>query len=192
MASLRDLLKGTADYIIRQARQALNWYKERILNIGKNSSTRQPDNVFKNVARPTPGKMYIFTYNPLYKQRLPYWDMYPLVIVLDFYSGPNGPGFLALNLHYLRPLERADLLQRLLDLASDTNMDENTRLNISYRILKANAARYARYEGCVKRYLFGHVISSFHEINSNDWARVVMLPLQRWVNNPRKSGVPPY
>jgi hypothetical protein len=188
--ALQDILKNTAAYLSQRAQTALNWYRQKVLGIGKNSSTKETDNVFKRVSIPEIGKMYIYTYNPLYREKLPFFDMYPLVIPLHYYTGPNGPGFLGLNLHYLPPLARASLLQNLLDATG--NAKETERVLISYIELGIRAGKSNRFPGaaqCVKRYLLGHVVSSFHEVHRADWDHVVLLPLQKWVVNPKHSRV---
>lgn len=191
-----DLLKKTAAYLSTKAKEAVDWYKQKILKIGSSSSLKDPDNVFKKGSYPEIGKMFIYYYDPKYKDILPFWDTYPLVIPIEpiTSSKASGPGFLGINLHYLPPLQRAALLQALMDLRTNDKYDNTTKLNISYSLLKGYASRYAGFDQCVKRYLLGHIRSSFYEINYNDWEKVVMLPLQKWNINPNKriAGRPPY
>lgn len=193
-----DLLKQTAAYVARKAKDAVDWYKKRILKIGQSSSLNEPDNVFKKTSYPEVGKMFIYYYDPKYQKILPFWDQYPLVIPIEpiTTSKTGGLGFLGINLHYIPPLQRAALLQALMDLRNNDKYDNTTKLNISYSILKSYANRYAGYEECVKRYLLGHIRSSLHEINISDWDKVVMLPLQQWRINPNKRIAskrrPPY
>lgn len=185
--ALQDILKNTAAYLTQKSKEALAWYKEKVLKISSSSNPREPDNVFKKVSVPELGKMYLYTYNPLTREKLPFFDMYPLVIPLSFYSADNGPGFLGLNLHYLPPLQRAALLQSFIESGNlnNNNMDVTTRfVGLDYTML-VRRFQGTPYEVCIKRYLFGHVVSSFHEINANDWERVVLLPLQKWIVNPK-------
>lgn len=194
-----DLLKGTAAYLTTRAKEALSWYKSKILNVSQKANTTEPDNILKLRAEPEIGKMYLFTYDPKLKNILPFWDQYPLVIPIHYYAD----GFLGLNLHYLPPLQRVALLQALSDVLSNDRYDSTTRMNISYGILKGAALRatqsgqmskYNGYEQCIKRYLYGHCRTQFHEINANDWGKIVLLPLQKWVIN-KKSKYrqrPPY
>lgn len=187
--ALQDILKNTAAYLSNKSKEALAWYKEKVLKISSSSNPREPDNVFKKVSVPEIGKMYLYTYNPLTREKLPFFDMYPLVIPLSFYSSKNGKGFLGLNLHYLPPLQRAALLQTFIESGSlnNNNMDVTTRfVGLDYDML-TRKFKNTPYEVCIKRYLFGHVVSSFHEINANDWDRVVLLPLQKWVVNPNNQ-----
>lgn len=189
--ALQDILRNTAAWLQRRSREALNWYRDAITRIsgGRRPPPNQPptDNIFRRTGRPELGKLYIYTYNPRLREKLPFFDMYPLTIILNFYQGPNGTGFLGLNLHYLPPLARASLLQILITNHRNNNeLDETTRLNLIYPQLRQYAGLY---EPCVKRYLLGHVVSSFHEVHPRDWEHVVMLPLQRWVTNPNRRQV---
>lgn len=188
--ALSDLLKATANYLTNKAKEAVDWYKKQIARIGRRDSTNDPDNVMKTVSVPEIGKMYLYYYDPKWKDVLPYWDQYPLVIVLNHYSD----GFLGLNLHYLPHLARVVLLTNMYDTLSNPKFDAHTRFTRTYGDLKAAASKYNGYEQCIKRYLFSHVRSSYHEINPVDWEKVAMLNLQKWNVNPnRRYGKrPPY
>ena len=56
------------------------------------------------------GKMYFYFYDPKTKERLPYYDRFPLVIPIEEYKD----GFLGLNLHYIHPKSRINLLDKLI------------------------------------------------------------------------------
>jgi hypothetical protein len=185
-----QILKSSASYLAESSRQALQWFKDKVMDIIKGAKKRIADKIFTPTTRPQIGKMYLYFYDAKYKDILPYFDMYPLVFPIEFYND----GFLGINLHYLPPLSRASLLSNLKKLLNNDKYDDTSRLNISYRILKTHAAQFAGFENCVKRYLFSHMRSSFNEINIADWDKTVLLPLQRWSINPNKAyaGRPPY
>ena len=65
------------------------------------------------------GKMYFYYYDPKTKDKLKYYDRFPLVIPIETY--PDG--FLGLNLHYIHPKHRLILLDKLSDTASNKNLD---------------------------------------------------------------------
>lgn len=184
-----QILKSSASYLAEGARQALDWFKSKVSDIIKGAK-RAASNFFKTTSRPQIGKMYLYFYDAKHKDILPYFDMYPLVFPIEFYND----GFLGINLHYLPPLARANLLSNLKKLLNNDKYDESSRLNISYKILKANAIQFSGFENCVKRYLFSQMRSSFNEISINDWDKTVLLPLQRWSINPNRAyaGRPPY
>lgn len=141
------------------------------------------------------GKMFMFLYDPKTKETLPYWDKFPLVIPIDVYKG----GFIGLNLHYLDVYNRIALLDKLLDFESDSNKDKNTKLQMTWNMLKG-AAKYQRVFPCIKRYLSDHIRSRFIPIDAPDWEIAVSLPVERFVKRKptgamidiSKSFVKPY
>jgi hypothetical protein len=184
-----QILKSSASYLAEATKDALNWFRDKVSDIIKGAK-KATEKIFSKSSRPEIGKMYLYLYDAKHKNILPYFDMYPLVFPIEFY----GDGFLGLNLHYLPPLARASLLSSLKQLLNNDKYDSTSKLNISYRLLKAQAAQFAGFENCVKRYLFSYMRSSFNEIDINDWDKTVLLPLQRWSINPNRAyaGRPPY
>ena len=184
-----QILKSSTSYLVENTKKAIEWFKSKVSDILK-GARRTAEKVFKTTTRPEIGKMYLYFYDAKYKNILPYFDMYPLVFPIEFYND----GFLGINLHYLPPLARANLLGNLKDLLNNEKYDSSSRLNISYRLLKMNAVQFSGFENCVKRYLFSQMRSSFNEIDIKDWDKTVLLPLQRWSINPNRAyaGRPPY
>jgi hypothetical protein len=122
------------------------------------------------------GKMYFYYYDPKGKDTLPYYDRFPLVIPIEKY--PDG--FLGLNLHYIHPKYRITLLDKLVEVASNKNYNEQTKLRISYRYLAASS-RIFEATPCIKRYLFSHVQSRFLEIQADEWDIAALLPMESFV-----------
>ena len=122
------------------------------------------------------GKMYFYFYDPKTKEKMKYYDRFPLVIPIENYKD----GFLGLNLHYIHPKQRIILLDKLSATASNKTFDENTKLRISYAYLAA-AAKAFEANPCINRYLFSHVQSRFLEITANEWDIAVMLPVESFV-----------
>ena len=54
--------------------------------------------------------MYLFQYDAKWKEKLPYWDMFPLILPFDLAKG----GFFGVYLDYLPTNDRADLLIRVI------------------------------------------------------------------------------
>jgi hypothetical protein len=123
-----------------------------------------------------PGKMYMFTYDAKHKETLPYWDRFPLV--LPFRKTQDG--FYGINLHYLPYQLRAKLLDKLMIFANNQKMDATTKLKYSWEMVDG-AAKFAPIKPCVKQYLNAHIQSPFLQIESNDWATALMLPVERFV-----------
>ena len=146
--------------IISSEPKAKQWLLDKIRNIGKHGVTDF-----------TPGKMFMYFYDPKGKSTLPYYDKFPLTIIVDRHSD----GFTGLNLHYLPPTMRALLLDKLMALATNKKYDETTRLKISYNILN-DAARYAAFRPCFKKYLWKHLKSKFVPIDVGEWDIAIFLP----------------
>jgi hypothetical protein len=159
-----------------------NWFVDMLSGGELKGTVRKviADPITKTKSRPTIGKMYMFIYDPKTKKTLPYYDRYPLIIMAD--KPAKGKGFYGLNLHYLRPIERAKLLQALEKSYSTTkgDMKENTRLRISYQILKS-ATKHRRFRPTFKRYLPNHIKSNIVEIPAPYWEVALFLPTQKFV-----------
>ena len=121
------------------------------------------------------GRMYFYYYDPKLKDELPYYDRFPLVIPIERYQD----GFLGLNLHYISPRQRIELLDALSDFATNSKYDETTRLRLSWNKLKTVGAAF-KAKPCVKRYLFKHVDSRFLEITADEWDIAALLPFQNF------------
>lgn len=160
-----------------ESRQAIEWYRntakktrvssESFINRAENERLRK---------RPTIGRMYSFLYDPKTKDTLPYYDKFPLIFMI----GPAPKGFMGINLHYLPPILRAQLMNSLYDLLNNNKYDETTKLRISYDVL-SKASKYRFFKPCVKRYLTNHVRSRLIMIYPEEWDIALMLPTQKFV-----------
>ena len=108
-----------------------DWYREKIKEFGT-PKTLDLIRDGKRAASPFFGRLNMFVYGPKHKKKLPYYDTFPLVLPLERYND----GFLGINFHYLPIPLRVKLLDRMLDYASDSDFDENTRLRVSYNAIK--------------------------------------------------------
>jgi hypothetical protein len=93
--------------------------------------------------------------------------------------GPAEGGFYGINLHYLPPSLRANLMDALYSITNNKRYDENTKLRISYATLK-NASKYRYFKPCFKHYLASHVKSRFIEIQPVEWDIALFLPTERF------------
>jgi hypothetical protein len=117
------------------------------------------------------GGLYHFFYDPLTKNKLPYYDTFPLIIPLRI----DKDGFLALNLHYLPPLYRATFLDKLMPLAIKNENDDPVRLRVTYDILKV-AQSVKEFKPCLKKYLGSQIKSRIVPIEPNEWEVALFLP----------------
>jgi|SRR6185369_868535 len=156
------------------------WYREQARKVRAVNVNRlvgeTPSRLFTRADGTDVGSMLMFFYDPKGKDTLPYWDQFPLVFVIEYYRDH----FLDLNLHYLPPGPRANLMDALYTIAQYDEKDQVTRLNLSYGVLK-NAARFNAFKPCVKSHLFGHMRSRFFYVPPREWDMALMLPTQRFV-----------
>lgn len=122
-----------------------------------------------------PGDMVMFFYDAKTKDKLPYWDRFPLVILVE----GADKGFYGLNLHYLPPVLRAKLLDALLDITTNKKYDETTRFKVSYDLLKS-ASKFKHFKPCFKRYLLNGVQSKFSKVLAPEWEIASFLPTAQW------------
>ena len=106
--------------------KSFDYYKKRVQEI-TSPGARALINRGKATIRPKYGVMNLFGYDPKFKETLPLYDRFPLILPLDAAKG----GFYGLNFHYLQPGARVAFLRQLQRYASDENYDKKTRFNLS-------------------------------------------------------------
>ena len=129
------------------------------------------------VARPNIGKLYMFGYDAKYKDKLPYWDRYPLIICI----GVSATHMLGLNLHYIPPKAREIFLESLLKYASTSTITNKTKLKVNWN--KVSAFPGAHH--MIKQYLASHVKLGMMEVAPKDWHNVIHLQTQQFVSKGR-------
>jgi hypothetical protein len=154
------------------------WFLDKIREIGglkveTSRIMREPP--IKMAANQFRGRMYLFRYNPLNKRTLPYYDMFPLVILLE----KSKTGFMGLNLHYLPIDLRQRLFYNLLPRASQSEFRWNTYLKIDYDYLTSRTTLRA-HKACIKRYRYDQVYGRLSNIPAPEWEVAVHLPLASW------------
>ena len=157
--------------------RSMDWYQIQVKAL--TAAAKNPNKLMQNApsltTRILPGKMYMFFYDAKLKDKLPFWDMFPLV--LPFRKVPDG--FYGINLHYLPYVMRFKLLGALHQYATDDKLNEETRLRINWNTL-VNLSRVAPVKACVKHYLDEHVQSRFLDIKYPDWVVASLLPVERF------------
>jgi hypothetical protein len=143
MSDFVKLLSSTGQTLSIRAKEAGKWFKDSVDRFNRRLTT-DPKQVFNRDSRPQIGRMYMFVYDAKHKETLPYFDMYPLVIPIEFY----GDGFLGINFHYLPPLARARLLNDLSRITNNDKYDDSTKMLVSYETLKIYGSRLGAAQGC--------------------------------------------
>jgi len=155
--------------------RSIRWFRDKVRELGQVPS-RQLVSEGYVTGRPTFGTMNFFYYDPknkLNENVLPYYDRFPLVLPIEQYND----GFLGLNFHYLSIPMRLKLLNVISEYANNSNMDETTRIRLTWNRIKRNPL----VKPVVKRYLADHVKSPFRRIDAEEMMVAVLLPVQRFV-----------
>lgn len=162
--------------ITPRTKESRDWFRRKALalrNVSRSALMKEEPVTLSNQS--VVGSMYMFFYDPKHKKTLPYYDSFPLVIVIDKAEG----GFLGLNLHYLPPILRAKFLDALLDITSNDKYDESTKFALSYSLLK-KSSKYKYFKPCIKHYLASNVKSRFAKVHAPEWEIAAFLPTADW------------
>ena len=155
----------------RGQERSISWFRKKIREFGSPTST---DLIREGKRSATPffGRLNMFFYSPKHKDKLPYYDRFPLVLPLERYRG----GFMGINMHYLPIPLRTRLLDRLYEFSSNDKFDETTRLTATYNDVKGIAS----VKPTIHKYLSGYVRSRFRRIDADEFVIATLLPVQRF------------
>ena len=144
--------------ITPRTKESIAWFKRKATQLGTvtgGTIFNQEQVKLRGSLRNPLGNMYMFYYNAKYRNTLPYFDAFPLVVITSLAEG----GFYGLNLHYLPPNMRAKALNALL---GDDGLP----------------AKY--YRPTIHRYLTSQVRSKFALIDKPEWEIATFLPAAQW------------
>ena len=168
MASIFDKISDKAGGV----KKSSSWYRNAVASIADTVTARKLYNQGKINQRPSGGRLNLFFYDPKFKEKLPYYDTFPLVLPLETIRG----GFLGINFHYLSPVVRFSLLNQLQRFATNNKFDSTTRLEVSY----GKVGGFARVKSTIKKYLYSNVRSGFMRVDLQDAPTAVYLPVQQF------------
>jgi hypothetical protein len=170
-----------------EAREAINWLKGTTHDLLKNESSltegagtkwpKDPNRKFitSKLDITSIGRMFMYMYDPKHKNKLPYYDTLPLIILVEF----TKDGFYGLNLHYVPPFVREKIINELQSVMNKSTLTEAKKTKLNYMFLK-NSVRFDIIKPCFKRYLFSHIRSNFMFIDPTEWGKSIMLPTERF------------
>ncbi len=114
------------------------------------------------------GDLFCYYYNPKYRNILPYYDMFPMIMLI----GAEKETFLGINFHYLRPKWRAILLDRV-------------HAKIGRGLPKWSKLRQIKQIApTIKRYRYDHIMRKVIPIEEDEQEIAIFLPTERF----RKAG----
>ncbi len=165
-------------------RKATDWFRQKVRDLHLQTI---PHNIgLTTVNKPLIGHMFLFNYDAKYKDKLPYWDTYPLVLPFNIQSDRMW----GLNLHYLPPDYRLMVLAALDKLVVDSKITDQKRMEMSWQIL-SESTRINYIKPCVHQYLLtgNHVQSKLLLIDSEEWLNAALLPFEAFkARDPNKEG----
>ena len=165
----------------KEVKRSAKWFQDKIKGLkgevkNRFSSTNAAkfyresekinDAVFQK--RASLGDLFCYYYNPKYKKTLPYYDMFPMIMLLS----AEKETFLGINFHYLRPKWRAILLDRV-------------TAKIGGGLPKWSKLRNIKQIApTIKRYRFDHIMRKVIPIEEDEQEIAIFLPTERF----KKSG----
>ena len=178
----------------KEVKRSAQWFQDKIKGLkgevkNRFSSTNAAkfyresekinDAVFKK--RVSLGDLFCYYYNPKYRKTLPYYDMFPMIMLI----AAEKETFLGINFHYLRPKWRAILLDRV-------------TAKIGGGLPKWSKLRNIRQIApTIKRYRFDHIMRKVIPIEEDEQEIAIFLPTERfkkagktkvWSESERKFG----
>ena len=180
MADLLDKLTDTirSGSIGKATKRSARWFQDKIKGLkgglrNRFSSTnpdkfyRESDNKIQPAVmakRASLGDLFCYHYDPKYKATLPYYDIFPMIMLI----GVESDTFLGLNFHYLAPKLRAILLDRV-----------NAKIAGGVPNWK-KISKIPLVEPAVHRYRFDHISKKVIQIEKEEEEIAIFLPLERF------------
>lgn len=173
MASLfTDIVNQRPEEIETRSIDSLQWFQTNVRDIRRTPSSLMKENQ-NFVTRFELGKMYMFMYEAKRKDKLKYYDYFPVTICLKRYA----TGFMGINLHYLAPRYRALLMDGLYEFYRE--IEDESYFQIRYPSVKSiSKLRWAK--PCIKQYQYPYIDSRIVEVRPEHMDMVVMLPSQQF------------
>ena len=185
MASLFDTLQANAFRagVTARTKESQKWFQDKIEELPMPSRKKLlTDTALDPTARTLTGSMYMYMYDPKTKKDLPYYDRFPLTILMN----ESKKGFTGLNLHYLPYNTRALFLDELMGLAPG-KLGDTTRLrNLRYELI-AGARKFKEFKPCFKQYLNSHVKSKFVRVPMTEWEIAIFLPVEQFIKKSKSA-----
>jgi len=158
--------------------ESRTWFRQKahqLRRVNRRALMNSEEIKLVNKSQPLIGSMNMFFYDPKTKDTLPFYDRFPLAVIV----GPAPGGFYGMNLHYLSPILRAKFLDALMGMTNNKKFDDTTRFKSQYNLMKRlGSTRY--YKPCFKHYLFAHVKSRLARVSPTEWEIATFLPTADW------------
>ena len=159
------------------------WFKRRVQRLTRiNRDALMREEEINRRASHSYGSMFMYFYDPKHKDKLPYYDRFPLTIMVD---GAKG-GFYGLNLHYLNYNTRAKFLDDLMAFGPALPNESSRLTKLRYNLL-SGVQKFKEFKPCFKHYLGEHVKSQFSLVPMTDWEIAIFLPVEQFKKKSKTS-----
>lgn len=157
--------------IPRNTKASIDWFRKYIRKIGQIQKIEKVTEGLDKKSRFEPGDMVTYVYDPKWKKKLPFYDRFPLIVLMEY----TQDGWYGLNLHYLPPTVRARVLASL----------NHTRKNLPQ--IRASLEKDDRLKVCLKRYLAKQAVTKMTYIPKKEWEIAIQLPFENFVGATAKK-----
>ena len=163
---------------------SIRWYRQKVQDLLPKPQVRQMIREgVKNqkvTVRPNFGTMNLFYYRPKGAAKLPYYDIFPLVIPI---GRRLNDGFVGLNFHYLSVPQRWLLLERLSMFQVPSELDSfdtGEGAGDAMALFWSKIRRKRGVRPIVKRYLTKNIRSRFLKIELSEMLIALSIPMERF------------
>ena len=178
---------------------SMRWYRQKVQDLLPKPQVRlmirEGIKTQKVTKRPNFGMMNLFYYRPKGAEKLPYYDIFPLVIPL---GRRLNDGFIGINFHYLSVPQRWLLLERISMFQTPSELDAFDSEESGGDVMALFWPKIKRKRGVkpiVRRYLNKYVQSYFLKIELSEMLIALTLPVERfytgkWGGKKRQRSMP--
>ena len=163
---------------------SIRWYRQKVQDLlpkpQVRAMIREGVKTQKVTVRPNFGTMNLFYYRPKGAAKLPYYDVFPLVIPI---GRRLNDGFVGLNFHYLSIPQRWLLLERLSMFQVPSELDAFDTGEGAGDVMALFWSKIRRKRGVkpiVKRYLTKNIQSRFLKIELSEMLIALSIPMERF------------
>ena len=163
---------------------SIRWYRQKVQELLPKPQVRrmirEGYKVQKVTVRPNFGMMNLFYYRPKGAEKLPYYDVFPLVIPM---GRRLNDGFVGLNFHYLSVPQRWLLLERLSMFQMPSELDSFDTEEGAGEVMALFWSKIRRKRGVkpiVRRYLTKNIQSYFLKIELSEMLIALAIPMERF------------
>ena len=163
---------------------SMRWYRQKVQELlPKPQVRRMIREGFKTqkvTVRPNFGMMNLFYYRPKGAEKLPYYDIFPLVIPM---GRRLNDGFVGINFHYLSVPQRWLLLERLSMFQMPSELDSFDSEEGAGEVMALFWSKIKRKRGVkpiVRRYLTKNIQSRFLKIELSEMLIALSIPMERF------------